>query len=206
MANVRKCINCNKEFIPKQDWMVICPECFKNKKKNEYNKKVEKNKEEMKMLPPDPLNTITLDFGIYNGCNLFQIFYTDKDYFEYLVKSALNPKFINRNKELIEELNTFRQRLYKYIVMKCFKILRKSLSSNEAVYSKGIHAVGIEYGIKGQFFIQQIMSHKPILYLVNKDCYCIGIRLEGETFLHLLAKLNKLTNGGHSEYSCYTLF
>lgn len=206
MANVRKCINCNKEFIPKQDWMVICPECFKNKKKDEYNKKVKKNKEEMKRLPPDPLNTITLDFGVYKGCNLFQIFYTDKDYFEYLLKSALDPKFINRNKELIEELNTFRKRLYKYIVGKCFNILRKSLSNNEAVYSKGIHAVGIEYGIKGQFFIEQIMSHKPVLFLVNKDCYCIGIRLKGETFLHLLAKLNNLTDGGHSEYSCYTVF
>ena len=206
MANVRKCINCNKEFIPKQDWTVICPECFKNKKKNEYNKNVKKNKEEMKRLPPDPLNTITLDFGVYKGCNLFEIFYTDKDYFEYLVKSVLDPKFINRNKELIEELNTFRQRLYKYIVGKCFKILRKSLSNNEAIYSKGIHAVGIEYGIEGQFYIKQTLSHKPILYLVNKGYYCIGIRLEGETFLHLLRKLNDLTDGGHSEYSCYTLF
>ena len=50
------------------------------------------------------------------------------------------------------------------------------------------------------------MSHKPILYLVNKGYYCIGIRLEGETFLHLLRKLNDLTDGGHNEYSCYTFF
>lgn len=206
MAKVKKCARCNKEFIPKQDWMVVCPECFKNRKKNEYNKKIKKNKEEMKRLPPDPLNTITLNFGVYNGCNLFQIFYTDKDYFEYLQKSVSNPKFNNSNKELIEELNTFRKRLYKYVVGKCFKILRESLSNNKAVYSKGIHAVGIEYGIKEQFFIEQILSHKPTLYLYNKNGYSIGIKLHSETFLNLLEKLHDSTNGEHSEYSFYNLY
>ena len=203
---MKKCKECNKEFIPKQDWMTICPECFKEKKKLKYNKRVEKNKEDMRMLPPDPLNTITLDFGSYKGCNIFQIFYTDREYFNYLQESVLNPKFYDSNKELMKELITFRKRLYKYIVGECFKRLRKSLSNNETVYEKGIHAVGVEYGIEGQFYIEQIMSSKPILYLYNKNFYCIGIRLQSEMFLRLLQRLNESTNGGHSEYSCYTLW
>ena len=206
MTNKKVCEICGNEFTPKQDWMKICPECFKKRKRNEYYKKVEKNIEEMKLLPLDPLNTISLYFGVYKGCNLFQIFYTDRDYFKYLQSSVSNSKFDDRNKELKEELNNFEKKLYKYIVGECFKRLRKSLSKNKAVYAKGIHAVGIEYGIRGQFYIQEILSNKPILYLYNKRYYDIGVRLQGKIFFNLLKKLHNITDGGYSEYSCYTFF
>lgn len=206
MINKKVCIKCGKEFIPKQHWMKICPECYKDVRKNEYHKKVKKNMEEMEFLPLDPLNTTTLDFGVYKGCNLFQIFYTDRNYFKYLQDSVSNSKFNDKNKELREELNNFEERLHKYIIGECFKRLRKSLSNNKTVYSKGIHAVGIEYGIDEQFYIQQILSNKPTLYLWYEDCYSIGVGLQGKTFLNLMRKLHDITNGEYSEYSCYTWF
>lgn len=209
MNNKKVCAKCNKEFIPKQDWMTICPECFKEKKKLEYRQKVEDNKKKMKKLPPDPLNTIVLDFGLYKGCNLFQIYYADREYFRYL-QEVINGfdrlKFNKLNRELLEELNTFRDRLCKYIIKECFRRLRKSLSNNESVYAKGIHSVGIEYGIEGQFHIEQILSYKPLLRLDNEPYWSIGIRLQSETFLNLMRRLYDLTDGEYSEYSCYTFF
>lgn len=206
MTNKKICIKCDKEFTPKQDWMVICPECFKNMKKKKYFEKVEENKKEMNHLSLDPLNSTTLDFGVYKGYNLFQIYYVDRGYFKYLLDYAYNPEFGDRNKNFRKELINLEKKLYKYVVKECFKILRKSLSNNEAVYAKGIHAVGIEYGIDGQFYIQQILSNNPKLFLCYNDDYFIGIILHNETFFNLLSKLHNITNGGYSEYNCYTVF